>query len=67
MSLINKGLFQVFGIINKNQNSFNTKGVGFGLTISQKLVQKLGGQINMESKEDLGTVVSFTVKENSNI
>ena len=49
------------------QNTFNTKGVGFGLTISQKLVQKLGGQINMKSKEDLGTVVSFTVQENSNI
>ena len=58
-----KGLFQIFGMIHKHRDEFNMKGTGLGLTISQKLVNMLGGKIKMESVIDFGTTVTFTIKE----
>ena len=60
-----KGLFQVFGMIHKHRGELNIKGTGLGLTISQKLVKMLGGKIKMESTVGFGTIVTFTIKENS--
>jgi signal transduction histidine kinase len=56
-------LFQVFGMIHKYRNQFNIRGTGLGLTITQKLVKLLGGEISLESVEEKGTSVTFTVQE----
>ena len=58
-----QSLFQLFGIIDKHRQEFNMKGTGLGLTISKKLVNILGGEIQLESKEQKGTKISFTIQE----
>ena len=62
-----KGLFKIFGVGNKHRDQFNMKGTGLGLTITQKLVEILGGRIHLESEESKGTTISFIVKEKSTI
>ena len=58
-----QGLFQMFGMVHRHRDEFNLKGTGLGLTISQKLVRRLGGDIQLESEEGAGTEVTFTVTE----
>ena len=55
-------LFKNFGKI-ENSFSINPQGVGLGLTISNMLVMKLGGQkINVWSELEKGSCFSFTIK-----
>ena len=57
-------LDKIFGIFNKGDGSFTTRfgGTGLGLTISQKLVEAMGGAIDFFSMgENLGSTVTFTV------
>ena len=53
-------LFQLFGKLQENQH-INRTGCGFGLHISQELVTRLGGRITAESKENEGSVFSFSI------
>jgi len=57
------GLFQMFGMVHKHRDEFNMKGTGLGLTISQKLVERMDGKMLLESEEGKGTTVSFTIKQ----
>ena len=53
-------LFSMFGMISQAK-SVNPNGSGIGLTICQKYVDRLGGEITLESEYNEGTVVTFWV------
>mmetsp|Transcript_20377 Transcript_20377/g.18047 ORF Transcript_20377/g.18047 Transcript_20377/m.18047 type:complete len:166 (+) Transcript_20377:104-601(+) len=55
-------LFKMFGMIRTHRDTFNLKGTGLGLTISEKLVTLLGGKIHLHSR-DKGTTFEFTIAE----
>lgn len=52
-------LFQLFGMV-RHEDGLNHNGCGIGLTISKKYVEKLGGEIKLESKYQVGTKITFT-------
>jgi signal transduction histidine kinase len=56
-------LFKVFGMVSKHKRDVNIRGTGLGLTIWEKLIKQLGGEISLESEENKGTKIIFTVKE----
>ena len=60
-----KNLFKIFR--SDERHKLDCRGTGVGLTISKKIVEKLGGQITLNSKEGLGTEVIFTIKENGRV
>ncbi|MFN0047969.1 MAG: ATP-binding protein [Cytophagales bacterium] len=45
----------------------NEKGTGFGLLVCKEFVEKHGGKLKIKSKEGEGTVVSFTIKNQTDI
>lgn len=53
-------IFDIFEVVN-NQDRFGKKGTGIGLSTVKKLVEGLGGQMNVSSKVGEGTVFSFTI------
>ncbi|CAI2386117.1 unnamed protein product [Moneuplotes crassus] len=62
-----KNLFKLFGTVDKHKQTLNLKGTGLGLTITQKLVSLLGGNVMLESEEHVGTTIEFSVKEAARI
>ncbi|CAI2383824.1 unnamed protein product [Moneuplotes crassus] len=62
-----KNLFKLFGTVDKHKQTLNLKGTGLGLTITQKLVSLLGGNVKLESEEHVGTTIEFSVKEAARI
>lgn len=50
-------LFKLFGKLSSNHNR-NKTGCGLGLTICKKILQKLGGDVILESEEGKGTKVT---------
>jgi signal transduction histidine kinase len=54
-----KFLFTLFGKLSSNKHR-NKSGWGLGLTICRKILQKLGGNITLMSKEGEGTKVRWT-------
>lgn len=41
-------------------NDVNTRGIGLGLSISQKIVKKFGGSIGFKSEQGVGSTFAFT-------
>ena len=50
-------LFKLFGKTSSNHNR-NKTGCGLGLTICKKIIQKLDGDIILDSKQGVGTKIS---------
>ena len=55
-------LFKMFSMIQKNGNQISQWGSGIGLSISKKIVESLGGEIGVESKEAEWTNFTFTTQ-----
>ncbi|WP_373495155.1 ATP-binding protein [Aquiflexum sp.] len=53
-------VFQVFQRLHSREVF---KGTGLGLAICKKIVKKFGGEIWIDSEEDMGTTVFFTLKK----
>ena len=56
-----KKLFKHFSQVDTS-NTREYGGSGLGLIISQKLAELMGGEIKVESQEDIGSIFSFTVQ-----
>ena len=59
-------LFKMFAMFSKYEGKLNQYGNGIGLSISKKIVESLGGQINASSEEGCWSLFTFTVKDMSN-
>ena len=55
-----KSIFNTFSQA-KNSRSNDLKGTGLGLSITQKLIERLGGKIKVESIENEGSTFSFNL------
>jgi signal transduction histidine kinase len=53
-------LFKLFGFLD-NTKDLNSKGVGLGLHISQKITQEFGGKIVLESELGQGATFTFVI------
>ena len=53
-------LFRFFGKISSTKD-INKGGMGLGLTISKLIIQEMGGDIDVESKENQGSRFFFTI------
>ena len=53
-------LFQFFGQVSSSKN-INKSGMGLGLTISKMIIEQFGGEIDVETREGLGSKFFFTI------
>ena len=54
-----KKIFEKFVQIDRKEGDY--QGTGLGLSIVKKLLELLGSQIHLESEENLGTKITFTI------
>ncbi|UJP64527.1 ATP-binding protein [Mongoliitalea daihaiensis] len=54
---------KIFNIFEKDQEHDNHSGFGVGLAICKKIIAKHNGKIWIESKENMGTTVYFTIEK----
>ncbi len=55
-----KIIFERFGQVDDSYTK-NTRGAGLGLSITQRLVELLGGEISVDSKVGMGSIFYFTL------
>ncbi|MGI6085655.1 MAG: sensor histidine kinase, partial [Acetivibrionales bacterium] len=51
----------LFGIFQRMHNQSEYEGSGIGLATVKKIIEKHGGEVDISSVENEGTVVSFTL------
>tara|TARA_B110000285_G_C14493202_1_gene324883 strand:- start:91 stop:423 length:333 start_codon:yes stop_codon:yes gene_type:complete len=54
-------LFKLFGFLDNHQG-MNTNGIGLGLVIANKIVKQFNGKMSFSSKENKGSIFTFTIK-----
>ena len=52
-------LFKFFGKVGENNDEINPYGIGLGLTICNKILNQLGGEMKVKSTEGVGTTFYF--------
>ena len=57
-----KRIFELFSTLGQ-QDRFNNKGSGVGLATAKRLVQKMGGDIEINSEPGKGSIFSFTISK----
>ncbi|MEI8279885.1 MAG: GAF domain-containing sensor histidine kinase [Bacteroidota bacterium] len=55
-------VFELFQTL-KERDRFDKRGIGIGLSTVKKLVERLGGRIEIESEPGRGTAFEFTIKK----
>ena len=58
-----KNIFNLFGTINNMPSLYDCKLPGLGLTVSNKLINMLGGSMNLKSALDTGSIFTFTERK----
>jgi len=61
MGIKNNIMEKIFKILRRGVSDKNYPGMGMGLAIAQKIVQRHGGELSMKSEVDSGTTFSFTI------
>lgn len=54
-------LFKLFGFVQTTED-VNTRGIGLGLVISKKIVERFDGQIGFKSKWNKGSTFGFKIQ-----
>ncbi len=57
-----KRIFELFSTLGQ-QDRFNNRGSGVGLATAKRLVQKMGGDIEINSEPGKGSIFSFTISK----
>ena len=57
---------KIFDIFKRLHNKQDYDGTGIGLTLCEKIIQRHGGKIWVESQDGLGTIFYFTISKNLN-
>lgn len=53
-------LFKLFGFVQSTED-VNTRGIGLGLVISQKIVERFDGEMGFKSKWKKGSTFAFSI------
>ena len=64
MGISEKKLEKIFRYMtSSSKGTGGETGTGIGLFVTKELIDKLGGEISIESQKDLGTTVRFSIKK----
>jgi len=61
-----KKLFKLFGFVQSTED-INTRGIGLGLVISKKIVERFDGTIGFKSKWSKGSTFAFRMQLNQDL
>ena len=65
MGIAEKKLEKIFNFMtSSDKGTGGETGTGIGLFVSKQFIDKIGGEITIESKKDVGTTIKFSIRHN---